>query len=81
MVSDDRIDDFGSILRMVDKSKNIPNNMMGNEIPVTKHDVHEDYHQRHRGNGYKRYRRYGNTDYSKGYRITHLYSIHRSRSA
>jgi ATP-dependent RNA helicase DeaD len=68
LVSEDRIDDFGRILRTTEKPINILNEEMGIEVPVPKHNVHKGYRQRHGVYGHRRYGRFGNTGYSNGYR-------------
>jgi ATP-dependent RNA helicase DeaD len=68
LVSQDRVDDFGRILKTTEKPIHKLNEEMGVEIPVLKHNVYRDYRQRHGINGYRRYGRYGNTGYSNGYR-------------
>jgi ATP-dependent RNA helicase DeaD len=67
LVSQDRVDDFGRILKTTEKPIHKLNEEMGVEIPVPKHNVYRDYRQRHGVNGYRRYGRYGNTGYSNGY--------------
>lgn len=79
LVSLDRVDDFGRILKTTEKPIHKLNEEMGIEIPVTSQYVHRDYRQRHGGNNY---RRYNNTDYSNGYRnnaYSNNYSGYRSR--
>lgn len=79
LVSQDRVDDFGRILKTTEKPIHKLNEEMGIEIPVTPQYVHRDYRQRHGGNNY---RRYNNTDYSNGYRnnaYSNNYSGYRSR--
>lgn len=79
LVSQDRVDDFGRILKTTEKPIHKLNEEMGIEIPVTPQYVHRDYRQRHGGNNY---RRYNNTDYSNRYRnnaYSNNYSGYRSR--
>lgn len=79
LVSQDRVDDFGRILKTTEKPIHKLNEEMGIEIPVTPQYVHRDYRQRHGGSNY---RRYNNTDYSNGYRnnaYSNNYSGYRSR--
>ena len=58
LVSQDRVDDFGRILKTTEKPIHKLNEEMGVEIPVPKYNVYRDYHQRHGVNGYRRYGRY-----------------------
>lgn len=58
LVSQDRVDDFGRILKTTEKPIHKLNEEMGVEIPVPKYNVYRDYRQRHGVNGYRRYGRY-----------------------
>jgi ATP-dependent RNA helicase DeaD len=62
LVSQDRVDDFGRILKTTEKPIRKLNEEMGIEIPVIQQYVHN--RQRHGGSNY---RRYNNTGYSNGY--------------
>ena len=62
LVSQDRIDDFGRILRTTEKPIRKLNEEMGIKIPVIQQYVHN--RQRLGGSNYKRY---NNTGYSNGY--------------
>jgi ATP-dependent RNA helicase DeaD len=62
LVSHDRVDDFGRILRTTKKPIHKLNEEMGIEIPVIQQYVHN--RQRHSSSNY---RRYNNTGYSNGY--------------
>src|SRR5919109_3602542 len=64
LVSQDRIDDFGRILRATERPIHKLNEEMGIKIPVTQQYVHRDYRQRC---GSSNYRRYNNSGYSNGY--------------
>src|ERR671918_1076463 len=81
LVSHDRVDDFGRILRTTKKPIHKLNEEMGIEIPVIQQYVHN--RQRH---GSSNYRRYNNTGYSNGYNnsdrnsgYSKNYSYYRSR--
>ena len=83
LVSQDRVDDFGRILKATERPIHKLNDEMGIEIPVTQQYVHRDYRQRRGGSNY---RRYNNTSYSNGYNnsyrnnsYSHNYSGYRSR--
>jgi ATP-dependent RNA helicase DeaD len=67
LVSQDRVDDFGKILKKTEKPIHKLNEEMGIEIPVIQQYVHRDYRQRYGVSDYKRNRRYNNTGYSNGY--------------
>ena len=62
LVSQDRVDDFGRILKTTEKPIHKLNEEMGIEIPVIQQYVHT--RQRH---GSSHYKRYNNTSYSNGY--------------
>jgi ATP-dependent RNA helicase DeaD len=62
LVSQDRVDDFGRILKTTEKPIHKLNEEMGIEIPVIQQYVH--IRQRH---GSSNYKRYNNTSYSNGY--------------
>lgn len=62
LVSQDRVDDFGRILKTTEKPIHKLNEEMGIEIPVIQQYVHT--RQRH---GSSLYKRYNNTSYSNGY--------------
>src|ERR687892_102821 len=62
LVSQDRIEDFGRILRTTKKPIHKLNEEMGIEIPVIQQYLHN--RQRHSSSNY---RRYNNTGYSNGY--------------
>jgi ATP-dependent RNA helicase DeaD len=62
LVSQDRVDDFGRILKTTEKPIHKLNEKMGIEIPVIQQYVH--IRQRH---GSSNYKRYNNTSYSNGY--------------
>jgi ATP-dependent RNA helicase DeaD len=62
LVSQDRVDDFGRILKTTEKPIHKLNEEMGIEIPVIQQYVHT--RQRH---GISHYKRYNNTSYSNGY--------------
>jgi ATP-dependent RNA helicase DeaD len=81
LVSHDRVDDFGRILRTTKKPIHKLNEEMGIEIPVIQQYVHN--RQRH---GSSNYRRYNNTGYSNSYNnsdrnssYSKNYSYYRSR--
>jgi ATP-dependent RNA helicase DeaD len=83
LVSQDRVDDFGRILKATERPIHKLNEEMGIEIPVTQQYVHRDYRQRRGGSNY---RRYNNTSYSNGYNNSYRnnaysnnYSDYRSR--
>lgn len=83
LVSQDRVDDFGRILKSTERPIHKLNEEMGIEIPVTQQYVHRDYRQRRGGSNY---RRYNNTSYSNGYNNSYRnnaysnnYSGYRSR--
>jgi ATP-dependent RNA helicase DeaD len=69
LVSQDRIEDFGRILKTTEKPIHKLNDEMGIEIPVVQQYARRDYRQR-RGGG-SNFRRYGNSgyggDYNRGY--------------
>lgn len=62
LVSQDRVDDFGRILKTTEKPIHKLNEEMGIEIPVIQQYLHT--RQRH---GSSHYKRYNNTSYSNGY--------------
>ena len=62
LVSQDRVDDFGRILKTTEKPIHKLNEEMGIEIPMIQQYVHT--RQRHDSSHYKRY---NNTSYSNGY--------------
>ena len=62
LVSQDRVDDFGRILRTTEKPIRKLNEEMGIELPVIQQYAHN--RQRHGGSNY---RRYNNTGHSNGY--------------
>jgi ATP-dependent RNA helicase DeaD len=62
LVSHDRVDDFGRILKTTEKPIHKLNEEMGIEIPVIQQYVH--VRQRY---GSSNYKRYNNTSYSNGY--------------
>jgi ATP-dependent RNA helicase DeaD len=64
LVSQDRVDDFGRILKTTEKPIHKLNEKMGIEIPVIQQYVH--IRQRH---GSSNYKRYNNTSYSNGYTV------------
>ncbi|MGH9975381.1 MAG: DEAD/DEAH box helicase [Nitrososphaeraceae archaeon] len=81
LVSQDRVDDFGRILRTTEKPIRKLNEEMGIELPVIQQYAHN--RQRHGGSNY---RRYNNTGYSNGYNNNYrdkayskTYSSYRSR--
>jgi ATP-dependent RNA helicase DeaD len=79
LVSQDRVDDFGRILKTTERPIRKLNEEMGIEIPVTQQYMHRDYRQRRGGSNY---RGYGNTGYNNGYRnntFSDNYSPYRSR--
>ena len=83
LVSQDRVDDFGRILKTTERPIHKLNEEMGIEIPVTQQYVHRDYRQRRGGSNY---RRYNNTSYSNVYNNSYRnnaysnnYSGYRSR--
>jgi ATP-dependent RNA helicase DeaD len=83
LVSQDRVDDFGRILKTTERPIHKLNEEMGIEIPVIQQYVHRDYRQRRGGSNY---RRYNNTSYSNGYNNSYRnnaysnnYSGYRSR--
>jgi ATP-dependent RNA helicase DeaD len=85
LVSQDRVDDFGRILRATERPIHKLNEEMGIEIPVTQQYVHRDYRQRR---GSSNYRRYNNSGYSNGYNNSYRnnaysnnYSGYRSRGS
>jgi ATP-dependent RNA helicase DeaD len=85
LVSHDRVDDFGRILRTTKKPIHKLNEEMGIEIPVIQQYVHKDY--RKRPSSYN-YRRYSNTGYNNGYSnsdrnsgYSKNYSYYRSRGS
>jgi ATP-dependent RNA helicase DeaD len=65
LVSQDRIEDFGRILKTTEKPIHKLNDEMGIEIPVVQQYARRDYRQR-RGVG-SNFRRYGNSGYGGGY--------------
>jgi ATP-dependent RNA helicase DeaD len=69
LVSQDRIEDFGRILKTTEKPIHKLNDEMGIEIPVVQQYARRDYRQR-RGGG-SNYRRYSNSgyggEYNRGY--------------
>jgi ATP-dependent RNA helicase DeaD len=65
LVSQDRIEDFGRILKTTEKPIHKLNDEMGIEIPVVQQYARRDYRQR-RGVG-STFRRYGNSGYGGGY--------------
>jgi ATP-dependent RNA helicase DeaD len=85
LVSQDRVDDFGRILKTTERPIHKLNEEMGIEIPVIQQYVHRDYRQRRGGSNY---RRYNNTSYSNGYNNSYRnnaysnnYSGYRSRGS
>jgi ATP-dependent RNA helicase DeaD len=79
LVSQDRVDEFGRILKATERPIHKLNDEMGIEIPVTQQYMHRDYRQRR---GSSNYRRYNNTSYSNGYNnsgYSDNYSGYRSR--
>ena len=81
LVSQDRVDDFGRILRTTEKPIRKLNEEMGIELPVIQQYAHN--RQRHGGSNY---RRYNNTGHSNGYNNNYRnndysknYSSYRSR--
>ena len=62
LVSQDRVDDFGRILKTTEKPIHKLNEEMGIEIPM----IHQYVHTRQR-HGSSHYKRYNNTSYSNGY--------------
>ena len=87
LVSQDRVDDFGRILRTTEKPIRKLNEEMGIELPAIQQYAHN--RQRHGGSNY---RRYNNTGYSNGYSngynnnyrnkaYSKTYSSYRSRGA
>ncbi len=81
LVSQDRVDDFGRIIKTTEKPIRKLNEEMGIEIPVIQQYVHN--RQRHGGSNY---RRYNNIGYSNGYNsrdrnnaYSKNYSSYRSR--
>src|ERR671912_266894 len=79
LVSQDRVDDFGRILKTTERPIRKLNEEMGIEIPVIQQYVHRDYRQRRGGSNY---RGYGNTGYNNGYRnqtFSDNYAPYRSR--
>jgi ATP-dependent RNA helicase DeaD len=81
LVSQDRVDDFGRILRTTEKPIRKLNEEMGIELPVIQQYAHN--RQRHGGSNY---RRYNNTGYGNGYNNNYrnkayskTYSNYRSR--
>jgi len=82
LVSQDRIDDFGKILKTTEKPIHKLNEEMGIDIPIIQQYVHRDYRQKYGVSNYKRNRRYNNNGYSNGYRnngYSNNYSGYRSR--
>jgi ATP-dependent RNA helicase DeaD len=65
LVSQDRIEDFGRILKTTEKPIHKLNDEMGIEIPVVQQYARRDYRQR-RGGG-SNFGRYGNSGYGGGY--------------
>jgi ATP-dependent RNA helicase DeaD len=65
LVSQDRIEDFGRILKTTEKPIHKLNDEMGIEIPIVQQYTHRDYRQR-RGGG-SNFRRYGNSGYGGEY--------------
>ena len=85
LVSQDRVDDFGRILKATERPIHKLNEEMGIEIPVTQQYIHRGYRQRR---GSSNYRRYNNTGYSNGYNNSYRnnaysnnYSGYRSRGS
>src|ERR671910_542743 len=64
LVSQDRIEDFGRILKTTEKPIHKLNDEMGIEIPVVQQYARRDYRQRRGGGG--SFRRYGNSGYGGG---------------
>jgi ATP-dependent RNA helicase DeaD len=64
LVSQDRVEDFGRILKATEKPIHKLNEEMGIEIPVIQQYARRDYRQRH---GNSSYRRYSNTGYGGRY--------------
>jgi len=68
LVSHDRVDDFGRILRTTKKPIHKLNEEMGIEIPVIQQYVHKDYRKRPSSYNYGRYSNsYRNNAYSNNY--------------
>lgn len=74
LVSQDRIDDFGRILKTTEKPIHKLNEEMGIEIPQY---TYRDSRQRYGVSSYRKYRSYNNTGYSNGYKNS--YSGYRGR--
>jgi ATP-dependent RNA helicase DeaD len=81
LVSQDRVGDFGRILKTTEKPIHKLNEEMGIEIPVIQQYVHN--RQRHGGSNYRRYNNSGcSNSYSNSYRdntYSKNYSSYRSR--
>src|SRR5215204_3815111 len=75
LVSQDRVDDFGRILKTTERPIRKLNEEMGIEIPVIQQYVHRDYRQRRGGSNY---RGYGNNGYRNN-AFSDYYSPYRSR--
>lgn len=75
LVSQDRVDDFGRILKTTEKPIHKLNEEMGIEIPVIQQYVHT--RQRH---GISHYKRYNNTSYSNGYNSSYRDNVNSKNS-
>jgi ATP-dependent RNA helicase DeaD len=75
LVSQDRVDDFGRILKTTEKPIHKLNEEMGIEIPVIQQYVH--IRQRH---GSSQYKRYNNTSYSNGYNSSYRNNVNSKNS-
>lgn len=75
LVSQDRVDDFGRILKTTEKPIHKLNEEMGIEIPVIQQYVH--IRQRH---GSSHYKRYNNTSYSNGYNSSYRNNVNSKNS-
>lgn len=75
LVSQDRVDDFGRILKTTEKPIHKLNEEMGIEIPVIQQYVH--IRQRH---GSSHYKRYNNTSYSNGYNSSYRDNVNSKNS-
>ncbi len=75
LVSQDRVDDFGRILKTTEKPIHKLNEEMGIEIPVIQQYVH--IRQRH---GSSNYKRYNNTSYSNGYNSSYRNNVNSKNS-
>jgi ATP-dependent RNA helicase DeaD len=75
LVSQDRVDDFGRILKTTEKPIHKLNEEMGIEVPVIQQYVH--IRQRH---GSSNYKRYNNTSYSNGYNSSYRNNVNSKNS-